>query len=262
MALFEWLDDELVRLVVRSVPSSASILSFGSTCHRFNTICSDTADAHVWSVHAERLSVSFLCGWQEAPYIDSDVPAEWADPRRTPAWRGQQPHEQFTRLIDYRKRVTAKFEEEADTGACITKPYFCSMLSNNHCTEHAAEAFSDEVMRGALLWYLWDRFERCGPSQCDVNDTLVRGWASVSWGDTVVRDSIFDPVLDALGYGLKAPHDPTRGFGRAYEFFGQAGMLGNEPWRRDPRSSEDECDESLSGSEADGEGEYTDGEAA
>ena len=110
------------------------------------------------------------------------------------------------------------------------------------------------------MWYLWDRFEKCGPSHCDVNDTLVRGWASVSWGDTVVRDSIFDPILDALGYGLKAPHDPTRGFGRAYELFGQAGMLGNEPWRRDPRSSEDECDESLSGSEADGE--YTGGEAA
>ena len=179
--------------------------------------------------------------------IDSGLAAaaQWLDPRRDDdEWAGLEPHIAFRTLGAFVERVEARLASVVEGGLAgeVGHNWRVAWQNNfqaNGLTGHDVESFvdgADGVFAGAVLTFLQICFERSGALSMDAGDVIVHGWRGwESYGDTCVRDQLFEILEDRLGYAYVAGHpDPNAalyvgdpGFLYRYQLYASSGRAPN-----------------------------------
>ena len=186
-------------------------------------------DQNVGKDSADRLHVDLD---DPGPSTLGEAPANFQDPRNWALYSSLSPCDRLAQVVMHMNAVKSKIEAECKAGAGDLKQIFIGMLEANGCDKHVPDDFTDDIMCESMSWFIWSQFKDFGPFSLDVFEMLHGSFSDVSWGDTAVRDSLFNPIVDNLGYGTADPHgavvEPHFGL---LEFFGTPGILHDEPWR-------------------------------
>lgn len=227
-----------------------------TACDRGFRRLGTSAEAQQWWRWTERLA-SLEAGFPHCPKDSGSSPGEWDDPRCSSAdWSRLRDDAaaQFKVLVSFKLRLVRQNASYFRSSAAGCVQQFESMLEANECIDHPKHALTEAAIFEAMMHSVTSL-----PEHIEWDEPLV--WSSdegvyegdtqcalcgddFGWGDTCVRDAVFDALLDILGYGRKHPQDPTIGFAAHWNYYGpDVPRLYNrfvqEPWKQpgtdDPR---------------------------
>ena len=179
-------------------------------------ICGDL-DLHMYSEFEDELEQQRAMPCMQ-PFLDPRLDQQH--------WDAMPSHAQLLALQAFVARVQLKISVELHSEGLLQEciEYFEGMLQNNGVTDHAeVNPLTPDLMGRVLGRFYVCSLERTGTVDLDLSE-LLQGMPAASIWDTAPRDTIFDILLDALGYD-----DDRRNmqhFPGPWIYTGRAGSMG------------------------------------
>ena len=179
-------------------------------------------DKVITSSDAEQLQV--WCELLKLPCKEVEELGEYTDPReRDFAWDTAPLHARFSMMDSFVERVMKKITLELHVGdrlQNLAEAYEGMLLANGYTDHLELDPVSADTMGRVMGCFYKGCFEQSGTRDCDLA-SLLAGDGTGSTGDTAPRDTIFEILIDAIGYD----HDP-RSANYSSVYIGEAGSLG------------------------------------